>query len=110
MDTKKLLEKSKIIFIVKIIKYVSNAIVSKTILKKTTGSITATSIAIGEELAEKTSSFDTYIQIIDGAAELKINGKSMSLKHGDCIIIPAYAKQSFTAKESFKMLTTIIKS
>jgi len=65
---------------------------------------------VGEELGESACSFDSYIQIVDGAAELKINGKSISLKLGESIVIPAHAKQNFTAKESFKMLTTVIKS
>jgi hypothetical protein len=62
------LEKSKSHIIVEIIEYVPNAVVSKTIIKKTTGNITVTSFDTGEELAEKTSPFDIYIQIIDGAA------------------------------------------
>ena len=42
-------------------------------MKKTTGNITATSFDAGEELDEKITPFDTYIQIIDGVAELTIN-------------------------------------
>jgi hypothetical protein len=67
------LEKSKSHIIVEIIEYMANAVVSKTIIKKSTGNITVTSFDAGEELAEKLSPFDTYIQIIDGAAELIIN-------------------------------------
>lgn len=104
------LEKSKAHIIIEIIEYMPNAVVSKTIIKKTTGNITATSIAIGEELGEKTIAFDTYVQIIDGAAEVIINDKSIFLKLGDGIIIPAHAKHSFTANEQFKMITTVIKS
>ncbi|HEV7620649.1 MAG TPA: hypothetical protein VGO09_02890, partial [Flavisolibacter sp.] len=64
------LEKAKVHIIVEIIEYVPNAVVSKTIIKKTTGNITVSSFDVGEELAERTSPFDTYIQIIDGAAEV----------------------------------------
>lgn len=87
-----------------------NAVVSKTIIKKTTGNITAISMSVGEELDEKASPFDTYIQIIDGSAELQIDNKKMDLKLGEGIIIPANARHSFTANEQFKMITTIIKS
>ena len=110
MENKKQLEKSKAHIIIEIIEYVPNAVVSRTIIKKTTGNITATSIAIGEELGEKTSPFDTYVQIIDGAAEVTIKDKSMILKLGQGIIIPAHAKHSFNANEQFKMITTVIKS
>lgn len=104
------LKKGSIHIIVEIIEYIPNAVVSKTIIKKTTGNITATSMASGEELGEKAIAFDTYVQIIDGAAEVIINGKSLLLKLGEGIIIPAHAKHSFTANEQFKMITTVIKS
>jgi quercetin dioxygenase-like cupin family protein len=103
-------EKSKTHIIVEIIQYVPNAVVSKTIIKKLTGNITASSFDAGEELAEKTSPFDTYIQIIDGAAELIIDKKIFWLKLGDGIIIPAHARHNFNANEQFKMISTVIKS
>ncbi|MBK8846630.1 MAG: cupin domain-containing protein [Bacteroidetes bacterium] len=104
------LEKGQAHIIVEIIEYMPKAVVSRTIIKKTTGNVTATSMAVGEELGERTSPFDTYIQIIDGAAEVKIDDKSVFIKLGEGIVIPAHAKHSFTAKEQFKMITTVIKS
>ncbi|KAF0132223.1 MAG: Cupin 2 barrel domain-containing protein [Bacteroidetes bacterium] len=104
------LEKSTAQIIVEIIQYMPNAVVSKTILKKTTGNITVSSFAAGEELAEKISPFDTFIQIIDGSAQLFINGKEYDLNLGDGIIIPAHSKHNFNANKQFKMLSTIIKS
>lgn len=110
MKSEKELEKNKAHIIIEIIEYMPNAIVSRTIIKKTTGNITATSMSVGEELGEKTNPFDTYIQIIDGSAELRIDDKILHLKLGEGIIIPANAKHSFTANEQFKMITTVIKS
>lgn len=104
------IEKSKSHIIVKIIEYIPNAVLSKTILKKITGNITISSLDAGEELAEKISPFDTYIQIIDGTAELSINNKKYHLNLGDGIVIPAHSKHNFNATQQFKMLSTIIKS
>jgi quercetin dioxygenase-like cupin family protein len=104
------LEKAKAHIIVEIIEYLPNAVVSKTIIKKTTGNITATSFDIGEELGEKIVPFDIYIQIIDGTAELIMDKKRVHLKLGEGIIIPAHCKHSFIAEEQFKMITTVIKS
>ena len=103
-------EKSKAHIIVEIIEYVPNAVVIKTIIKKTTGNITVSSLAAGEELSEKSSPFDTYIQVIDGAADLNIDKKMYKLCLGEGIIIPAHALHCFNAKEQFKMISTIIKS
>jgi quercetin dioxygenase-like cupin family protein len=104
------LEKSKAHIIVEIIEYVPGSVVSKTIIKKTTGNITVSSFATGEELAEQTSPFDNYIQIIDGAAEVIINEEKYQLKLGEGIIIPAHAPYCFNANVQFKMICTIIKS
>jgi quercetin dioxygenase-like cupin family protein len=104
------LEKLKAHIIVEIIEYMPNAVVSKTIIKKSTGNITVSSFDAGEELDEKISPFDTYIQIIDGTAELFINNKKFRLSLGEGIIIPAHAKHNFNANEQFKMISTIIKS
>ncbi|MEP7257014.1 MAG: cupin domain-containing protein [Flavitalea sp.] len=96
--------------VVEIIEYLPNAIVIKTIIKKSTGNITVCSLDAGEELSEKVCPFDTYIQIIDGAAELMIDLKLVNLRLGEGIIIPAHVKHHFIAKEQFKMISTIIKS
>jgi len=104
------LEKSTVHIIVEIIEYVPNGVLSKTIIKKTTGNVTVSSFAAGEELAEKTSPFDTYIQIIDGTAELHINDTQYKLRLGEGIVIPAHTKHNFNAYEQFKMLSTVIKS
>lgn len=103
-------EKEKSHIIVEIIQYIPNAVLSKTILKKLTGNITVSSFDAGEELAEKTSPFDNYIQIIDGTAELIINQITHKLTLGQGIIIPAHATHCFNANVQFKMLSTIIKS
>ena len=104
------IEKAKVHIIVEIIEYVPNSVVSKTIIKKTTGNINVTSFDTGEELAEKTLPFDTYIQIIDGVAEIIISEKKYQLKLGDGIIIPAHAPHCINANEQFKMISTVIKS
>jgi quercetin dioxygenase-like cupin family protein len=104
------LEKAKVHIIVEIIEYMPNAVVSKTIIKKMTGNITVSSFDAGEELGEKMLAFDTYVQIIDGKADLSIDGKSFKLNRGEGIIIPANAKHLFNANEKFKMITTVIKS
>ena len=104
------LDKAKSHIIIEIIEYIPHAVVSKTIIKKTTGNITVSSLDAGEELAEKTSPFDTYIQIIDGTAEIIISGKKYKLILGEGIIIPAHAPHHFNANEQFKMISTVIKS
>lgn len=103
-------EKAKMHIIVEIIEYMPDAVVSKNIIKKTSGNVTISSFAEDEEMAEKTSPSDTYIQIIDGAAEVFINDEKFELKLGNGIVIPAHATYSLNAQEKFKMIATVIKS
>jgi quercetin dioxygenase-like cupin family protein len=110
MATTSELEKAKSHIIVEILEYVPNSVVSKTIIKKITGNITVSSFDEGEELGEKTSPFDNYIQVIDGTAEVIINKNRFSLKLGEGIIIPAHSTYCFNANEQFKMISTVIKS
>lgn len=103
------LEKTKSHIIVEIVEYLPHAIVSRTILKKTTGNVVVSSFDMGEELEEKIYPFDSFVQIIDGAAEITINKKQFQLLLGDGIVIPAHAPHCFNANEQFKMISTTIK-
>jgi quercetin dioxygenase-like cupin family protein len=104
------IEKSKTHILIEIIEYVPNSVVTKTIIRKTTGNISVVAIDTGETLAEKISPFDTYLQIIEGKAEVVIEEKSNMLLTGQAIIIPAHTSNIVKANERFKMISTIIKS
>ena len=104
------IENSRTHILIEIIEYVPNSVVTKTIIRKTTGNVTIVAIDTGEALAEKISPFDTFIQIIEGKAEVVINSKSNILDTGEGIIIPAHTSNNVKANERFKMISTIIKS
>ncbi len=104
------LEKGKSHIVVEIIEYVPNSVVIKTIIRKSTGNISAMSFDTGEGLTEKTSPFDTYAQIIEGKAEIVINKVSTLLNTGMGIIIPAHASHHIEPNGQFKMILTVIKS
>jgi len=104
------IEKSKVHITVEIIEYVPHAVLSKTIIKKSTGNISVISFDDGEGLSEKTSPFDTYAQIIEGKAEIVIDAKSYLLETGQSIIIPAHSSNLIKPNGRFKMISTIIKS
>lgn len=119
MDTKELeglpnnngqIEKGTAHIIVELIEYEHNAVVSKSIMKKITGSINALSFDSGEGLNEKTSPFDTYAQVIDGSAIIEIDGKVSTLQTGEGILIPAHKPSHIEPNGRFKLLLTVIKS
>ncbi|MEQ1798202.1 MAG: cupin domain-containing protein [Lacibacter sp.] len=104
------LEKSAAHIIVEIIEYMANAVVIKTIIKKSTGNVSVMSFDSGEGLTEKTSPFDTFAQIIEGKAEIVIDHVSHLLHSGQGIIIPAHVSNYIKPNGRFKMISTIIKS
>ena len=104
------IEKSKVHITVEIIEYVPSSVVIKTILKKSTGNISVMSFDSGEGLTEKTIPFDTFVQIIDGEAEIVISEESIFLTTGQSVIIPAHAPNFINPNGRFKMIQTVIKS
>jgi quercetin dioxygenase-like cupin family protein len=104
------IEKSKAFITVEIIEYLRHSVVTKTILKKSTGNISVMSFDSGEGLTEKTSPFDTFAQIIDGQATIVIDGKSNLLMTGESIVIPAHCPNFVKPNGRFKMILTVIKS
>ena len=104
------IEKAKVHITVEIIEYIPHSVLSKTIIKKSTGNISVISFDDGEGLSEKTSPFDTYAQIIDGKAEMVIDGRSYLLETGQSIIIPAHTSNFIKSNGRFKMISTVIKS
>lgn len=104
------LEKEKAHITVEIIEYIPNSVLIKTILKKSSGNVSVMSVDTGEGLTEKTSPFDTFVQVIDGKVELFINKKLNLLLTGQSIIIPAHAPNHVKPDGRFKMILTVIKS
>jgi mannose-6-phosphate isomerase-like protein (cupin superfamily) len=105
-----LVEKGNSHIIVELIEYEHDAVVSKSIMKRATGSINAMSFDSGEGLNEKTSPYDTYLQIIDGTAIIVIDKKQTTLNTGEGIVIPAHKPSHIEPNGRFKLILTVIKS
>jgi quercetin dioxygenase-like cupin family protein len=102
-------QRSKMFRAEDVLQYLPNAIGSRTIIKKTTGSVTALSFDAGEVLNAKVLPFDTLLQVIDGEAEVIIDGNASTLGIGQYIVVPPHTHNSIRAIVRFKMLSTIIK-
>ncbi len=103
-------EKAKALNNVEIIDYIPHSVVIKTIIKKPTGNIRIMSFDSCDPLTGKISPFDTFIQIIDGVADIVIDGRSNLLNTGQSIVIPAHTSNVVRSRVPFKMISTVIKS
>lgn len=95
---------------VETINYVANSVVMTTIIKRPTRNTSAVSFDSGEMLSDHTSPFDTFIQIIDGQAQVVIDEQTFNLSIGESVVIPANTRNIIKANVRFKDISTIIKS
>ena len=89
--------------------YSPGGIVSKYVIKRNSGNISLFAFDAGEGLSEHTAPFDALIQVIEGKAEIIIDGKTYLLECGDSIIMPADIPHAVKAPERFKMVLTMIR-
>ena len=105
----KLFNHSRVMNFNEMVDYSAGGIVSKRVIQRKTGNVSLFAFDKDQKLSEHTAPFDALIQVLDGTAEIMIDGKSYILKHGECIIMPANIPHAVNAVEKFKMLLTMIK-
>ncbi len=96
--------------LIDLVDYQEGSIVSRTIIKKKTGTVTLFAFDEGQGLSEHTTPFDALVYILDGEAEITISGKTLRLGEGEIVIMPANQPHALKAVKKFKMILTMIKS
>lgn len=91
------------------IEYSEDAIVSKTLLDKKTGTLTLFAFDAGQGLSEHTSPYDATVQVLDGEGVLTIGGERVVLRAGQLCIMPANVPHDVRAEQRFKMLLIMIR-
>ena len=90
--------------------YQDGAVVSRTVIDKPVGTITAFAFDAGEGLSEHTAPYDAFVQVLDGEAEVNIEGVIHNVSAGEIIIMPANKPHSLRAVKRFKMLLVMIRT
>ena len=93
-----------------LVEYAPDSIVSKTLLDKPVGTITLFAFDAGQKLSEHTAPYDAVVQVIDGTADLTIDGKSIKVSAGEIIIMPTNVPHAVAAEDKFKMLLIMIRA
>lgn len=102
--------KGKTLSLANLIEYQEGAVVSRTVIQKDTGTLTVFAFDSGEGLSEHTAPFDAMVYVMDGTAEVTIEGTLHSVGPGEMIIMPADKPHSLHAAERFKMTLIMIRS
>jgi len=103
------LPEAKPIRLADLLEYVSGSIVSRTIQRKKTGTITLFAFDVGQELSEHSTPYDAHVQVLDGQVKLTIGGKAVLASAGETVLMPANVPHAVSAVRQFKMLLTMIR-
>jgi quercetin dioxygenase-like cupin family protein len=92
-----------------LVDYQPGAVVSRTLVKKEKGTVTAFAFDAGESLSEHTAPFDALAVVVDGEAEISIGGTPHRVGAGHLLRLPAGIPHAVKAAARFKMLLIMIR-
>jgi quercetin dioxygenase-like cupin family protein len=93
-----------------LVNYQAGSIVSRQIVKKSTGNVTIFALDEGQGLSEHTAPFDALVYVLEGEVEITVAGQPHCLNGGEMILMPAQQPHALKALKRFKMILTMIRS
>ncbi|RMF61041.1 MAG: cupin domain-containing protein [Calditrichaeota bacterium] len=96
--------------LVQLIDYQAGGIVSRSLLKKESGSVTLFAFAAGEKLSEHTAPYDALVQVLEGEAEIVVGKTPFVVKAGEMLHLPADVPHAVQARSNFKMVLTMLRA
>jgi quercetin dioxygenase-like cupin family protein len=96
--------------VVELASYQEGSVVSRILIRRSTGNVTLFAFDEGQELSEHTAPFDALVHVLEGKAEIVIAGKPFQLGAGEVILMPANRPHALRAISRFKMLLIMIRS
>jgi quercetin dioxygenase-like cupin family protein len=101
---------AEVVHLKDLVNYQEGAVVSRTLVKRTTGTVTLFAFDEGQGLSEHTAPFDALAHLLEGEAGIVVSGKPLLAKAGEAVLMPAHQPHSLRAVTRFKMLLTMIRS
>jgi len=91
------------------VEYATGAVVSRTLVKRSGGTVTLFAFDAGQGLSEHTAPFDALVTILDGRAEITIGGSPVIVSAGQSVLMPAGVPHALHGEGRFKMLLVMIR-
>lgn len=92
-----------------LVQYQDGAIVSRAIVDKKAGTVTAFAFDEGEGLSEHTAPYDALVYVLDGRLEVTISGEQKLVSEQELVIMPANKPHALRAATKCKMLLVMIR-
>jgi len=89
--------------------YEEGRVVSRTLAQNKGLGITLFAFDQGEGLSTHSAPGDAMVLILDGEADITIDGESMTVGAGEVVVMPADIPHALEAKQRFKMLLVVVK-
>jgi quercetin dioxygenase-like cupin family protein len=93
-----------------LVNYQEGAVVSRTLVNRTSATITLFAFDEGQSLSEHTAPFDAVAHLLEGEAEIMVSGKPIRTTAGQAVLMPANQPHALKALGKFKMLLTMVRS
>jgi quercetin dioxygenase-like cupin family protein len=92
-----------------LVEYQPGSVVSRTLLNRSTGSVTLFAFDREQNLSEHTSPYDALAMSLDGELEITIAGDPQRLESGDALLMPANKPHAVRALSRSKMLLVMLR-
>jgi len=92
-----------------LIDYQNGAVVSRTLVSKSVGTVTLFAFDEGQGLSEHTTPYDALVLVVDGGLDITIDGEPHRVADGDVLLMPANKPHSIHSSERSKMLLVMIR-
>ncbi|MGC1450935.1 MAG: cupin domain-containing protein, partial [Candidatus Sulfotelmatobacter sp.] len=99
----------EVVGVVDLVQYQTGTVVSRTLVKKPTGTVTVFAFDVHEGLSEHTAPFDALVFVVDGEAEISIAGTPYRVRAGEMLRLPAGRPHALRAVQRFKMVLVMIR-
>lgn len=100
----------EVLDLTEMLQYQDGSVVSRVIQKGPSGTITLFAFAAGEGLSEHTTPYNALLQVLEGEADIGLEGKVERVAAGRAVLLPANRPHSVHAAAQFKMLLTMLKA
>lgn len=92
-----------------LVQYDEGKVASMTLAQETGVGITVFAFDAGEGVSTHSAPGDAMVQILEGDAEITIDGEKHILKEGEIIVMPKNIPHAVKAVTRFKMILTVVK-
>jgi quercetin dioxygenase-like cupin family protein len=102
------IELSQVLPLSELVGYQPGRVVSLTLAQNKSMSLTVFAFAQSEGVSTHSAPGDAMVYILDGQAEITIDGQKFTAVQGETIVMPAHVPHGLFAVENFKMLLIVI--